>query len=87
MRLLTHRTELRLVAAAARGVRLPLAEQVGQLARQAATARLTYSRRGDTDLQFLSPVGRRLVCSCRWDGWRGFWPSCGAFAAHPIFAC
>ena len=52
MRLLSHRTELRLVATAAQGVRLPLAEQVGQLARQAATARLTYSRRGDTDLQF-----------------------------------
>ena len=34
---------------------LPLAEQVGQLARQAATALLTYSLRGDTDPQFTIP--------------------------------
>jgi len=34
---------------------VPLAEQVGQLARQAATALLTYSLRGDTDPQFTIP--------------------------------
>ena len=34
---------------------VPLAEQVGELARQAATALLTYSLRGDTDPQFTIP--------------------------------
>jgi len=34
---------------------VPLAQQVGELARQAATALLTYSLRGDTDPQFTIP--------------------------------
>ena len=34
---------------------LPLAQQVGEVARQAATALLTYSIRGDTDPQFTIP--------------------------------
>jgi 4-amino-4-deoxy-L-arabinose transferase-like glycosyltransferase len=34
---------------------LPLAQQVGELARQATTALLTYSVRGDTDPQFTIP--------------------------------
>ncbi len=34
---------------------LPLAQQVGELARQATTALLTYSLRGDTDPQFTIP--------------------------------
>ena len=34
---------------------LPLAQQVGELARQATTALLTYSIRGDTDPQFTIP--------------------------------
>jgi len=34
---------------------LPLAQQIGELARQATTALLTYSLRGDTDPQFTIP--------------------------------